>query len=53
MRGTTAVLGAAQREQQSTLVEDSSGAASKVICAKIGQESRLDLILIHTKFETK
>ena len=46
MRGTTAVLGAAQREQQSTLVEDSSG-------ANIGQESRLDLILIHTKFETK
>ena len=50
MRGTTAVLGAAQREQQSTLVEDSSGAASY---ANIGQESRLDLILIHTKFETK
>ena len=52
MRGTTAVLGAAQREQQSTLVEDSSGAARK-LCANIGQESRLDLILIHTKFETK
>ena len=31
----------------------SSSAASKIIYTKIGQESYLDLILIHTKFEKK
>ena len=31
----------------------SSVAASKILCAKTGQEAYLGLILIHTKFEKK
>ena len=31
----------------------SSGAASKILCAKTGQGAYLGLILIHTKFEKK